>query len=299
MVDLHLKTRPLLMLGLVAAGVLFVLRSLLVGSHTPFHYLFSEEKNEPCVWCLTSPEAALKYEVSGNPNPNPEHYKINAVGQYIPILGYTVISFEEANAGLDIKSFLGQKTILTQYISPLPEASYHVTILDIYNHYRKTKGNRTWVPDNVSLNIFIPVTDSILAMMTEGDEACRDLGQHFTVKFTRAKFAGRPGRALTIRADIQNDDWVAPLRKRLGQIFQHDDAGHVFHMTLGYVYRPFPEDKETRDKLMAEIHEVESFMSGRTMKFLPPEVHVFHDMTCFTPFRDFMHKCYRRDLWHW
>ena len=293
MVELQWKTRPLLIFGLVAAGVLVGLQTWLMGSQLPFHNFFRKDKNEPCVWCLTSPKAALEYQVSGSPPTKP--LKINASGQYTAILGYTVIGLEEPNAGLGIKSFLDQRTILTQYLSPLPEPSYHVTILDIYHHYQK-RGNRTWVPDKVPRNTFIPMTGFALDVMTKGDTACREHGQSFTVKFTHAKFNGRPGRSLSIRGIILNDEWVAPLRKRLGQIFQGDDLGRVIHMTLGYMYKPLPDDKETRDKLLTEVQEVESFVSGRTMRFLAPEVHVFHDMTCFTPFRDFMRKCHGQDL---
>ena len=290
-----LGARPLLIFGVVTAGVLIGLQSLLTGSLPPTTSS-EKDKNEPCVWCLTSPEAALEYQVSDDRPTKP--LKINATGQYQAILGYTVIGRVEPNAGIGIKSFLDQRKILTQYLSLLPESVYHVTIFDIYNHNRE-RGNRTWVPDNVPPNTFIPMTGFALDVMTKGDTACREYGRSFAVKFTKTKFKVRPGQPLKILGIILHDQWVASLRYRLGQIFQEDDPGHFFHMNLGYMYKPLPDDKHTQAKFMAEVQEVKSFLSGKTMRFLAPEVHVFHDMTCFTPFRDFMRKCHGQDLDWW
>ena len=51
----------------------------------------------------------------------------------------------------------------------------------------------------------------------------------------------------------------------LSEIFQMEAVYLVFHMTLGHVYREFPYDVVLYNRLLTDIHEVDSFISGKIM----------------------------------
>ena len=264
-----------------------------------------------CVQCLTSRLESISRGIPYLQSTATFSPKVNTAGTYLPFLGYSVVAMREDKQSFskNIRAMLENTTLLKYYISCLPEESYHVTIYDVFHHRSAFHTRPRWLP--LPPDVFLPMEGDILNAMITGDKTCDTSSHKFSASLGTLGKNWSLGDAFAINVKIVKDDWTVELRKRLSELFGYTGfAKYIqnimydqiypdprFHVTLGYFIRPFPLDPDIQREFLQQVRTIERAISGKTLLFKKPQLSVFHDMTCFSPFKEFMYKCYNKGRW--
>ena len=201
---------------------------------------------------------------------NPDYFKINVKGEYIPFQGVTVVaSIGAQNKEMWQKIYeeLNQNRLLKQFYTLLPVDSYHLTTLNLFTERSKKTGN--W-KDFITgqLPFFQNINKKLEA------EAF-----HPHVKLER------PGVAKTLQITIQLDKEEKEKIQSLGKEFsQQKNVPNPLHVTLGYLYRDM--GKGTRDQIFLKLQRIMKKILASYKKPVvldTPKLCYFKDMQEFIP----------------
>ncbi|KTD63845.1 hypothetical protein Lsan_1278 [Legionella santicrucis] len=195
--------------------------------------------------------------------------KIDSTGNYIEFPGVTIIApiikaAQENNFLHKIHQSLASSTLLTQYYTPLPDESYHMTTCNLYT---KNEHNLDW---------FKFITDKL---------------EFFQNLFTQLKAheftpevsieAVQVGRALQLRLSLPESQ-KAMIRELAQTMGIEEGIPSFFHITLAYCYKNI-SDKKLHQEITAAIEEIIAPYINQKIKLHVPTLCYFESMQAFIP----------------
>ena len=173
--------------------------------------------------------------------------KINKEGEYLPFYGYTSVCMCKNNPQLENIEVMIRESALSQYYSPLPASSYHMTLFNIW-HYEMKKllpVIKRWVEAGNEL----PDNDQFLTIkelhkdLIKARKACRETIQTgFNVSW---EFKPRLVSVLNLKVypDNKTMDKIKLYRDKCKVLFGReqenlDEIG--LHISLAYKYKDIP-----------------------------------------------------------
>lgn len=212
--------------------------------------------------------------------------KVKEDGTYLPFYGITLLSMCKKGQGLEkIEQFI-RESPLSEFFSPLPHSSYHVTIYGIGTHRKGSKlkvqqdwlnlgnkepGKYDWYPNHVMDPV---IHETRVASQTHVPE-------DFTVWANRDSLTvGRTGLQIAYLdfGEVLPD--VKVLRETCAQvIFGREDGMKFFHLTLGYVTKPMEPNRETEIyNELVKLKELVMELTKDGIVLHPPDVYWFKSM---------------------
>lgn len=195
--------------------------------------------------------------------------KIDSTGNYIEFPGVTIIApiiktAQENNFLHKIHQSLTSSTLLTQYYTPLPYESYHMTTCNLYT---KNEHNLDW---------FKFITDKL---------------EFFQNLFTQLKThelipeasieAVQVGRALQLRLSLPENQKTM-IRQFAQTLGIEDGLPSFFHITLAYCYKNI-SDKKLHQEIVATVEEIIAPYINQNIKLNAPTLCHFESMLAFIP----------------
>lgn len=215
--------------------------------------------------------------------------KVNTDGSYRRYSGVTVISIVK-NDLKHIETFL-KNSVLSEYYSPLPSSSYHMTLFNIWctqnkflpphEEYLKTIKNYSNYRKLCNLDNCNSLDSKMMEMLS---------GIHWNIKninFDDFKVKGSlfAGNTLTLKIyECNKNPEITKLRSFCIDITKNDDADLKLHITLGYLYKEVPQEKY--EILTNEINKLQKLVKFE-LELNPPDVYYFKSMTEYIPFDEF------------
>ncbi|KAG4073217.1 hypothetical protein HA402_013477 [Bradysia odoriphaga] len=217
--------------------------------------------------------------------------KINQNGQYQPFYGYTIVAMIDPSLttlAQRIEQFLRTSSLSASY-SPLPAATYHMTIFSIYQC-----GNRMIPPikrwadatgNIVSSSHFLPGN----VLQNQNDKAMciidKYLVEPLRIRYSRLIINER-GIKLLLEVDERSMMLIRNARDQFAKIYENDDMSlepidEKLHMGLAYVYAPTGRQLDVNER--NELIELIERFNGKT--FVLPSVYLFDSMTNYIPYR--------------
>ncbi|VEB38492.1 Uncharacterized protein conserved in bacteria [Legionella sainthelensi] len=195
--------------------------------------------------------------------------KLDSTGNYIEFPGVTIIApiiktAQENNFLPKIHQSLTSATLLTQYYTPLPFESYHMTTCNLYT---KNEHNLDW---------FKFITDKLEFFQN----LCIQLKAHeFTPEASIE--AVQVGRALQLRLSLPENQ-KAMLRQLAQTLGIEEGLPSFFHITLAYCYKNI-SDKKLHQEIIAAVEEIIAPYINQKVKLNVPTLCHFESMLAFTP----------------
>lgn len=191
--------------------------------------------------------------------------KINETGQFLPYPGTTVVSpVQPSKLWHEIHEKLSQDPLISHYFSVLPETSYHMTLMSLFNE----NGTPNWHDFiNRHLPWFQRLHTSIQSMKLQPRGAW-----------------GSPVTSVIIYLPIYLDKSTTTKILHLASEYQIEGKVPDFHVTLAYAYKPIP--KETWKEIDLKAQELlRPLLSshGSTIALEEPRLCYFRSMKEFTP----------------
>lgn len=195
--------------------------------------------------------------------------KIDATGSYIEFPGVTIIAptlktSQENDFLHRIHQSLTSSTLLTQYYTPLPDESYHMTTCNLYT---KNEHNLDW---------FKFITDKL------------EFFQNIFMQLKTHEFtpeasieAVQFGRALQLRLSLPENQ--KKMIQEFAQTFGIEDRiPSFFHITLAYGYKDISDEK-VHQEITAALEEIIAPYINQKIKLDVPTLCYFESMKAFIP----------------
>jgi len=210
--------------------------------------------------------------------------KFAKTGQALSYPGNTVISDVcPGNPAYGVmsacRSMLLDSPLAARFI-PLPESSYHTTVIRGVNHLVRTK--EYWPPHLPQDTPFEEMDDwfekAVLSVPNSGP---------FSMRFSRARINEEDFRIQLLPADANSEAALRHYRDQIAQALSLRLPGHdayTFHITLAYTLT-LPDDAE-RDALAAIEKRINDLLADQPAFTVdPPHVAFYRDMLEFYPSR--------------
>ena len=278
---------------IVIIGIIFLLYSL-GGEHFTGHVQTNgRHRTIGCLKCAGHDDMAL-YRLRGN---NSFSTKINRNGEYLPYLGYSIISKLDPKTAEGIGKLLANSLHISKYVSFLPPKALFIEVSTIFDHDRSRSLDQimwsvpAWVPQDVSEGRFLPMKGDVLDVMTRGDDACVRHGRGFTGAFEGIRSSHQPGFPVHVPVRALDDYWITKIKENTNRIFHIKDRRSKFDMKLGYMFKKFPDDLTEWRLIQEDVSAIKEYLLGLEAPFMAPRVYVFSDMTCYVPLKDYLGVC--------
>ncbi|KTD14527.1 hypothetical protein Lgra_0558 [Legionella gratiana] len=195
--------------------------------------------------------------------------KIDATGNYIEFPGVTIIApiikTSQENAFLHkIHQSLTSSTLLTQYYTPLPYDSYHMTTCNLYTRKEHDRDWFKFITDKLEFfqNLFTQLQI-----------------QEFTPEISIAGL--ETGRALQLRLSLPENQ--KKMIAELAQAFDIEDRiPPFFHITLAYCYKKI-DDEKLHQEILTTLEKIIAPYINQTIKLDVPILCYFESMKAFIP----------------
>lgn len=236
-----------------------------VGSWAHFPYLFV---------CLTDTGDILNHECQV-----PKEGKINAEGRYIPFWGYTVISMVDKPTAA-VEEYIKSTKTLSQYLTPLPSSSYHVTMYDIFSQRTPLK---RYFPKSCNIppvSQWPQVVRKLGSDLSAAQEQCLGVVQNITFFKHNFNLPKAGFRGFLVEGSITNQEEVSKLRNKCSSIFEKKDGERIFHLTLGYTFRDIDDD--AMEKINEELRILWEILPAH-YRLKRPNVYYFEKISEFIP----------------
>ncbi len=216
--------------------------------------------------------------------------KINLDGSYRDFHGYTVLSMVKENMQ-EIEIFLRQSP-LSEYFSPLPSYTYHMTVFNIWAHggrflpsmkkkFDELVGQR---PDRRKKILeyckgetsrYFCFEDDLFPQLNEADKTCRFIDGDFKVDVEL--FLSPSTLSSTVAVKNKNSQQgLGGLQKKCSGIFGKA-VDLKFHITFAYRYKDIPES--AWPMLGPELEKLNKKLEPyRELTLLGPKVYFFTSM---------------------
>lgn len=230
--------------------------------------------------------------------------KINNNGEYLPFHGYTTVSMVVNDLNI-IEEFL-KISPLSEYFSPLPSETYHMTVYNIWchtgkllnlqknwldYHFNRIKNKDGETKANIFKNNFIDKLKSQESLswvwpnelmynpMHTVSNICK---QNITESFiVNVEIGVSKTLHLTVAIDSKNvKNKLQSIKNSCTEIFNKDDSAMRYHITLAYQFKEIPESSYATlnreiDKLRIILNEYYSYK----LILNPPDAYWFKSMT--------------------
>lgn len=238
-----------------------------------------------------------------HPTRNPNHLKIDSTGKYLNFHGYSMISLVDTDMSCVEK--LLKNSGISEFFSPLPVSTYHMTVYNMWNIRRKTlmPCQQSWLDEceknikihskHVNFNVWkkqllapnpstgwiFPNSVTCQPIIT-GIEHSKNL---ITDPFTIENIKVHVSKSIVLRFTIRDPNVAASLdtlRTKCTDLYGYDDSKLVYHITLGYLYKPIPADK--MDVVKAELSKLQSLIDSEFSQGIAmavPDVMMFTSMS--------------------
>lgn len=237
----------------------------------------------------------------------PYNSKIMSDGKYRYFHGYTSVSMVSNNLDC-VEEFL-KGSPLSEYFSPLPSDSYHMTIYNIWCHgqrllplqkewldkeYKRLK--KTIGKDNAdkykerfinnvkgSESVCWGWPDSVMFnSMYRTSKICK---KHITEKFIVNVDMCISKGTLVLPVQIDNaiiGNKLDLIKKECTDLYKKDDSGMKYHITLGYRYKDIPETVyPILNEELEKLNELISTVCSNRLILNPPDAYWFNSMTTY------------------
>ena len=224
----------------------------------------------------------------------PYNKKINNDGSYRNFYGWTVISMLENREKMQfIINFIRDDNILSQYFSPLPTSSYHITVCSIWNTGAPLlKHQEHFLQNNYSpeerarltydaggLDFFNPKY-CINSLLETIDENISQFGKQQMI-FDSLYFTGQ-----TLGIKFKPSKYTK-CRDTIRKICEIEYDPVPYHLTLAYVYKNIPSSLVPY--INGFIIYVNELLYNKIFTLEKPIVAYFSDMTDFIPYKMALH----------
>ncbi|KAK4874865.1 hypothetical protein RN001_014225 [Aquatica leii] len=215
-------------------------------------------------------------------------WKVNEKGEYIPFLGYTILSMinDPKNELKTIEEFL-TSSVVSRYYAPLPHHTYHMTLFNIFAYNRDPIPSvRQWLlAENQTLpkNEFLPekVLKAQNGLATEAIKKC--LGSS-SLKIKDVSLDVSAVIKVNVVLDSRQEMDVKSLREDFSTIYEHPDASLKFHVTLAYLYNHMPTDGDESDKVKTDLEQLkEMIQKFKDFELNKHNVYLFDSMVNYMP----------------
>ncbi|QIN33562.1 DUF1868 domain-containing protein [Legionella longbeachae] len=195
--------------------------------------------------------------------------KIDSTGNYVEFPGVTIIApiiktSQENHFLHNMHQSLASSTLLTQYYTPLPLESYHMTTCNLYT---KNEHNLDW---------FKFITDRLEFFQN----LCTQLKNHEFIPEVSIE-AVQVGRALQLRLSLPESQ-KAVIRELAQTMGIEEGIPSFFHLTLAYCYKNI-SDKKLHQEIISAVEEIIAPYINRQIKLHVPTLCYFESMLAFIP----------------
>lgn len=193
--------------------------------------------------------------------------KINNQGQYTIYPGITTIATIQKQDGKFWQEIHDMVNIplISEYFSPLPYESYHMTTINLYTE--RDDGGGDWIQFVSQKLAFFKALHADLAKNSFQP----------TIKLQSIKIAD----VLQLCMEI-NENQKTRIETTAKTFELQAKIPKVFHITLAYQYKLTTLNHEEQIKHYLKEH-LEQFFAERTTQLNSPSLTYFNDMTAFTP----------------
>lgn len=217
--------------------------------------------------------------------------KIDSSGKYLPFYGYTCASFlgpSAADLTKKIERFV-KTSSLRKYFSALPGESFHMTLFNIFCMAgppippvaKWLQENNEQLPDS----LWLP-EDVLKVQNTNAVIATRKLPRQVTIKDIRLYF--ERGLGVWVEIEEENKLQIANLRKKLADLYQHDDKNLHPHITFAYRFKPDPDTDQQKQELKEDLERLQELAEqavGLTLE--RHNIYLYSSMELYRPLEFF------------
>jgi hypothetical protein len=201
----------------------------------------------------------------------PNSWKINSQGDYIPFRGLTIVAPIASKADsfwVRIYEALQNNDLVKSYYSPLPLNSYHMTTTNLFVEQQ--------LPRNITLKQF--VDERILFFQ----RVYTELNGNSLNPVVKVKDVS-VSRAIQLRLMLE-DEQINKITNLAESFNLQENVPSYFHITLAYLYRELPQEK--RKQIQDELDRIVlEYLPNPNQTFTlnPPQLCFFQDMKAFLP----------------
>lgn len=189
--------------------------------------------------------------------------KIDTDGKYCDFPGVTIISSikkEDLKKWTSVYQSLSESNLVRDFFSPLPAASYHMTLRSMYTQL-----------DDALLNW----EDFITEKLPEFQKVAQDLKQNaFTPELQIID--------VSVSSVIQIVLEVSPAQQKMMRNFRKNiEQPKSYHITLGYQFYRFPNQQQKQEIRNLVVKSLQEVFPTLAIHLNPPRLCYYRNMTNF------------------
>jgi len=190
-----------------------------------------------------------------------------------------------------IENYIAKNQTLSQYFSPLPSSSYHMTIYNLWcngkellNHQKRSLA-AIYPPNECSrlseeameIGSFFNPEHCIDGLLYKLHFESRDAWKSLKLKVKKVHYNGN-----TLRISVKNTKSLEKMdkyRETVTKTCEREDGMGSYHMTLAYKYRNIEDTAAVEH----EVGILNMLLEGQTISLGCPQICSFTDMSAFKP----------------